>query len=62
MMIHIIPDSVFTDFVIKKFDLLDPGNHKFLIDSDLSTKKLIYTKSENIKRIKAKAKKISEFK
>jgi len=31
MTLHIIPDSVFTDFVINKLNQLDYGNHKFIL-------------------------------
>lgn len=53
MILHLIPDSVFTDFVINKFNHLDANNHKFLILSN--TEKLIYTKSENVDIINEKS-------
>ncbi len=53
MILHLIPDSVFTDFVINKFNHLDANNHKFLILSN--TDKLIYTKSENVDIINEKS-------
>jgi len=46
MILHIIPDSVFTDFVIDKLDKLDEGNHEFIINSIYN--ELKFTKNRNI--------------
>lgn len=49
MILHIIPDSGFTDFVINKFNSIDPGKHTFFINS-INTK-LRFTKNKKIQRI-----------
>ncbi|HQS71850.1 MAG TPA: TDP-N-acetylfucosamine:lipid II N-acetylfucosaminyltransferase [Sulfurovum sp.] len=46
MILHIMPDSVFTDFVIDKLDKLDAGNHEFIINSIHN--ELKFTKNRNI--------------
>lgn len=59
MILHIIPDSGFTDFVIDKFYTLDFGEHKFLILSD--NNELYYTKKHDVTIISNKKLLTNEF-
>lgn len=62
MILHIIPDSVFTDFVINKLNCLDPNNHKFLVYVNGNVKKpLVHTKTINLHIINSKNVLLSSF-
>jgi dTDP-N-acetylfucosamine:lipid II N-acetylfucosaminyltransferase len=50
MILHIIPDSVFTDFVINKFHQIAPNNNDFFLEvEDVNNINIKYTKTKNFK-------------